>query len=336
MKVARKLLRIPLAVIAGLSALAVAGVAAVRQPSRGQIPAPRCSAADPKILERHVRYLSAEIEPRSNTRSLGLAASYIKSELTRPGAEVSIQRYFAGMAPAPAGESGPEQQNIIARFGGTSGPLVVVGAHYDVYGELPGADDNASGVAGLLELGRLLSACPPPGPVELVAYSTEEPPYFGSDQMGSAVHASSLHEAGTEVTAMICLEMIGYFVEEQPASLPLLRFIYPRHGYFAAVVGRMSDRQLVRTVKKCFRGATDLPVYSYTGPTSIGADLSDHRNYWHNGYHAVMITDTAFLRNPNYHTAGDTADTLDYPRMAKVVDGTLSSVLHLSTQSQSH
>jgi hypothetical protein len=332
MKIARKLLRVPIAVIAGLSALAVAGVAAVRQPNRGQIHVQPCSAADPENLKRHVSYLSAEIEPRNNTESLGLAASYIERELTLPGAEMSVQKYFAGMAPAPAGE--PEQKNIIARFGGMNGPLVVVGAHYDVCGELPGADDNASGVAGLLELGRLLSACPPEGPVELVAYSTEEPPYFGSDQMGSAVHASSLRKAGVDVAAMICLEMIGYFVEEQPATVPMLKFIYPQHGYFAAAVGRLSDRRLVRAVKKCFRGSTDLPIYSYTGPTSIGADLSDHRNYWFNGYNAVMITDTAFLRNPNYHTAGDTADTLDYVRMAKVVDGVMSSVLHLSQSSQ--
>jgi hypothetical protein len=328
MKLARKLIRIPIAVVAGLSTLALAGVAAVRQPNRGQIETKPCAPADPEILKRHVYYLSSEIEPRNNTRTLELTASYIERELTLPGAEVSVQPYFAGMAPAPAGE--PNQRNVIARFGGNDGPLVVVGAHYDVCGAQPGADDNASGVAGLLELGRLLSACPPDGPVELVAYSTEEPPYFGSEQMGSAVHASSLREAGVDVTAMICLEMIGYFVDKQPATVPMLRFVYPSHGYFAAVVGRMGDRRLVRTIKKCFRGATDLPIYSYTGPTSIGADLSDHRNYWFNGYHAVMITDTAFMRNPNYHTSGDTPDTLDYSRMAKVVDGVMSSVLHLS------
>ncbi|MCI5222697.1 MAG: M28 family peptidase, partial [Candidatus Electrothrix sp. AR4] len=135
-----------------------------------------------------------------------------------------------------------------------------------------------------------------------------------------------------KVKAMICLEMIGYFVEKQDYFSWALRLAYPRNGLYAAIVGRWQDRQLAKTVKRSFNGASDLQALSYSGPILFGADLSDHRNYWRHGYPAVMITDTAFLRNPNYHTRKDTAETLDYQRMAKVVDGVLSSVLKLNAE----
>ena len=318
-----------LVVVFVILVVAVIGVwVGLRQPNTGAIAMPVSSRSDPDALRRHVTALSTELAPRSfrNRENLLKIADYIKREFEAAGADVRCREYFA----ESGGSGETEQTNVVARFGGSSGPLVVVGAHYDTFGELPGADDNASGVAGLLELGRLLGAHEPQGPVELVAYSTEEPPFFGSEQMGSALHALDLAEGNTQVTAMICLEMIGYFVPRQPAEIPALKLVYPHHGFFAAVVGRWADRGLARVVKKCFRGASDLPVVSYSGPTSIGADLSDHRNYWQHGYPAVMITDTAFMRNPNYHTGGDTADTLDYVRMAQVVDGVFNSVLHLS------
>ena len=209
---------------------------------------------------------------------------------------------------------------------------MVVGAHYDVCEDLPGADDNASGVAGVLELARLLDARVLRSPVELVAFSTEEPPYFRSPDMGSAVHARSLRAAGAEVRAMISLEMIGYFAPSQHHRALLLSLVYPHRGDFIAVVGRWADRGLVREAKKCIRGATAVPPVSYSGPVGVGADLSDHLNYWVAGFPAFMITDTAFLRNPNYHRASDTAVTLNYRRLAGVVDGVLSTVVHLANE----
>jgi Zn-dependent M28 family amino/carboxypeptidase len=207
---------------------------------------------------------------------------------------------------------------------------VVIGAHYDVFGDLPGADDNASGVAGLLELARLLEGMNLPTAVELVAYSSEEPPFFGGPQMGSAVHVAALKSAAVSVRAMISLEMIGCFTERQPHQGIILTTIYPRHGRFIALAGRWDDRDLVADAKKCFRGASPIETVSYSGPTGLGADLSDQRNYWAAGIPAFMVTDTAFMRNPNYHTATDTADTLDYERMADVVDGVLSTVVMLA------
>jgi len=220
---------------------------------------------------------------------------------------------------------GAPYRNVIARFGPTQGPLLVIGAHYDADHDTPGADDNASGIAGLLELARLLGVHPPPRPVELVAYSLEELPYFRTESMGSVQHARALVEARRDVQLMIAMEMIGYFRDDpgsQSFPVQALSALYPDRGNFIAVVGRFGDFSALRRVKALFTGATDLPVESINAPRSVtGIDFSDHASYWHFGIPALMITDTSFFRNPNYHGAGDTPDTLDYARMAKVVSG---------------
>jgi Zn-dependent M28 family amino/carboxypeptidase len=197
-------------------------------------------------------------------------------------------------------------RNVIASLGPATGPLLVVGAHYDSFGDFgpnPGADDNASGTAGLLELARLLHGRSLRQRVELVAYANEEPPWFGSPWMGSTVHARSLR--GQDVRGMICLEMIGYFTETQPAPSWLFRLLYPDRGDFVVVAGRWADRDLTRRVKQAIRGS-EFPTHSFTAPRSAGIDASDQRSYWDAGIPAVMVTDTAFVRNPHYHSAGDT------------------------------
>ena len=306
-------------------ALMWAGLAwGFRQPNVGNEPYPSgAGRADAARLEKHVRFLAAPDDWRSvhNASGMARAADYITSAFAETGAVVSEQRYKAGPV---------ETKNVIARFGLEARPRVVIGAHYDVYTDLPGADDNASGVAGLLELARLLQGMNLPTAVELVAYSSEEPPFFGGREMGSAVHVAALNDAAVKVRAMIALEMIGYFTDQQPHQGILLGTIYPRHGRFIALVGRWADRDLVADAKKCFRGASPLEVVSYSGPTGLGADLSDQRNYWAAGVPAFMVTDTAFMRNPHYHTATDTAETLDYQSMAKVVDGVLNTVVMLA------
>lgn len=297
----------------------------VRQPNLGSEPFPAGTRAEPAALEAHVRYLASTEPPRNWQHAEGLqrAADYIADRLSKTRARCWQQPYRARTL---------EAKNVIADFGPPSGPLVVVGAHYDVFGPLPGADDNASGVAGLLELARLLDTRTLKTPVELVAFSTEEPPFFGGPEMGSYVHAQSLRRAGIRARAMIALEMIGYYSAEQPDAALLLHLVYPHRGDFACIVGRWSDRELVRIAKRCFRGASDLPVVSYSGPVAIGADLSDHRNYWGAGIPAIMVTDTAYLRNNAYHTAGDVSSRLDYVRMANVVDGVLATVIHLANK----
>lgn len=149
--------------------------------------------------------------------------------------------------------------------------------------------------------------------------------------MGSAVYADSMKKQKIPVRIMICLEMIGYFSDakgSQKFPAPLLKLFYPSQGNFIAVVGKMDQISAVRRVKKAMQGSSVLPVFSINAPTFVqGIDFSDHRSYWQAGYDAVMITDTSFYRNPNYHTAKDTADTLDYDKMAMVVQGVYASVL---------
>ncbi|HVG25926.1 MAG TPA: M28 family peptidase, partial [Thermoanaerobaculia bacterium] len=134
--------------------------------------------------------------------------------------------------------------------------------------------------------------------------------------------------SGVPVRGMICLEMVGFYTARQPWPNRLFRFIYPSRGDFIGVAGGWSDRELTREVKRAIAGSGGIEVVSFTGPRET-SDASDHRNYWSHGWPAVMVTDTAFLRNPHYHTTGDTAATLDYSKMARVIDGVLSAVLHL-------
>ena len=318
-----------------LGSLAVlSGVAAflVTQPTFGALPFLGGGRAEADRLREHVEFLTVAAAPRDSDHpeSLDRAADYIRNHFSRTGARVRDQAFTA---------RGHTYRNVIASFGPDSlgsgrGPLLVVGAHYDAFGDFggnPGADDNASGTAGLLELARLLDGARLKNPVQLVAFTNEEPPFFASPWMGSAVHARSL---GTQpIQGMICLEMIGYFAAEQEWPHPFFRWLYPDRGDFIGVVGRWGDWRMTRQVERAMRGARGVPVLSFNGPRALAIDASDQRSYWDRGYPAVMITDTAFLRNPHYHTPGDTAATLDYSRMAGVVDGVLNAVLHLAGRS---
>jgi Zn-dependent M28 family amino/carboxypeptidase len=286
-------------------------------------------SVDPARLEAHVRALSEVHHPRSVDvpERLAAGANYVREALRQAGAMPISQAFDY---------EGKRFENIVARFGPKTGPLLVIGAHYDSHGAVergayvhtPGADDNASGVAALIELARLLTLNPPARPVELVAYTLEEPPVFRTAYMGSAVHASSLRAAGRDVELMISLEMVGYFsAAEATQSYPLpgMRFIYPDRGDFIAVVSRWGDWAETRRAKRLMAASTDLPVWSINAPKWVpGIDFSDHLNYWEMGIPAVMVTDTAFYRNHEYHRSGDTWDRLDYPRMAKVVQAVYS------------
>lgn len=297
------------------------------QPLLGRAQSSSTRIVDPARLEAHVRKLSVEFAPRdvSHLENLDRAAAYIADQFRQTGASVSEQPYNV---------QSRSYRNVTASFGPDTSERIVVGAHYDSAGPLPGADDNASGVAGLLELARLLGSQPPSIRVELVAFSTEEPPYFGSTGMGSSVHAISLRNRNVKVRAMLSLEMIGYFSDahgSQHFPVGLLGAFYPSTGNFIGVVGRVSDGLLVRQVKKAMSNAAPLPVYSINAPSFIpGVDFSDQLNYWEAGYGAVMITDTAFYRNRNYHTEHDTAEKLDYKRMAMVVEGVYSAVTEIA------
>ncbi len=278
-------------------------------------------------LKTHVQMLSETFSPRDyrNTENLDRTAKYIKRAFEQAQGRVSEQPYTT---------NGKSYRNISALFGPQTNERIVIGAHYDVCQPLPGADGNASGVAGLLELAPLLSQSALPLQIELVAYTLEEPPFFRSEVMGSAVHAAMLKQQGIAVRAMFSLEMIGYFSDESSSQNfpnPILKLFYPSRGNFIAIVGSFGQIGLVRKVKRAMRSTTLLPVHSMNAPGWLpGIDFSDHLNYWRQDFPAVMITDTSFYRNENYHTAQDTLEKLDYNRMAKVVQAVYAAILELA------
>jgi len=286
-------------------------------------PAPASPAASAQRLQTHVTTLSTAFAGRShdNLAQLEGAAAYVEAQLQAAGHLVENQRFRA---------AGRNYRNLVVKLGPDTQDAVVIGAHYDVFGELPGADDNASGVAGLLELARLLKGLPLERRVELVAYANEEPPFFRTAWMGSAVHARSVQAAGKRTALMLSLECIGYF-SDAPASqaypIALLDLLYPTTGDFIALIGFDADGAVSRRVKAAMRSGTSLPVHSINAPRAVtGVDFSDHLNYAAQGAPAMMVTDTAFLRNRAYHTSQDTADRLDYRRMAQVVDAVVAVI----------
>ena len=285
--------------------------------------------ADKTRLYADVAFL-ASLQPARNylnLESLNRAADYIKAGFEQLRCTVTEQAFEA---------DGRRYRNIIASFGPPEAARIVIGAHYDVDGDQPGADDNASAVAGMLETARLLHQHQPELQYrfDFVAYPNEEQPYAATEYMGSAVHAKSLHEAGAAVRAMVCYEMIGYF-SDAPGSQQFpdqaLAACYPHVGNFIIVLGKMGQEAFTQHMQQQMQAhAGSLDVQQISLPESMPlATLSDHRNYWTYGYDAVMISDTSFLRNPHYHQPIDTIDTLDFARMAQVVDGVLGAVLAL-------
>jgi Zn-dependent M28 family amino/carboxypeptidase len=271
-------------------------------------------------LKKTVNILANEIGSRGyfQTDALERAADYITSELGYYGYAVSLQPYEA---------EGRSYKNIFVEIEGKKTPekILVIGAHYDTVTGTPGADDNASGIAVLLELARLFAKGSFNKTLQFVAFTLEEPPFFYTKNMGSYLYAESLYKKGRNVEGMICLESIGYFVdrsESQFFPLGFFRWFYPNKGNFIAFVGNFQSKGFLNRVKSGFKKGTDLPVESISTFSIIpGIDFSDHRSFWKFGYNALMVTDTAFYRNPNYHTVGDIPETLDFERMAEVVLG---------------
>mgnify|MGYP001603560296 CR=1 FL=1 len=276
-------------------------------------------------LKSHVIFLSEKIGERNylDTEKLDKAADYIEEKFRSYKCNVKRQSFKA---------ENKTYYNIEAEVKGASDKdkIIIIGAHYDTITGTPGADDNASGVAGILELARLASEKPLPYTIRLVAFALEEPPFFRTKNMGSYVYAESLKKEGLKIEGMVSLEMIGYFCDKdgcQYYPLPFFRWFYPDKGNFLAFVGNIRSRQFTLKMKKAFQKSSSLPVESLNTISLVpGVDLSDHLSFWRFGYPAFMITDTAFYRNPHYHGYGDRADTLDYKRMAEFVRGFFKAV----------
>jgi len=275
-------------------------------------------------LARHVRMLSDQIGDRRTARyaQLRQAELYITGQMQTVGLRLETQEYIAG---------GFAVRNLFARIPGTDGylPKWIVGAHYDTC-DNPGADDNASAVAGLIEAARLLVREKLRRSLEIVFFVNEEPPYFQTREMGSRVYLERAKENGKRIEGAIILEMIGYF-DPKPGSqkypVPLGRFL-PDTGDFLAVVGNFQSRPLAETFARGFREGTDLKVIPFAEDLPWIEELtwSDHASFWREKIPAVMLTDTSFHRNPNYHTGRDTWDTLDYNSLRRAVLGLAAAI----------
>lgn len=288
--------------------------------------------ASPEALEKHLKVIVEEkADPHAfrnflNLEELNRVAAYVKKQFQDMGYACEYQTYVLEFISEQR-----EYRNVMCTLPGQSTELehLVIGAHYDVHGAQDGADDNGSGVVGLLELGRLLVKHQEkiPYAIELVAYTLEEPPYFGTEDMGSYRHAELLQQRvkqdNLKVRGMISLEMIGFFTEKETQEYPagVLRPFYPEQGNYIAAVSNFGSGWMTR--KTC-RAMEKIPFACerLMAPSILpGVDFSDHRNYWAFGFDAIMITDTAFFRNKNYHEVTDTMATLDFVKMGQVVDG---------------
>jgi len=276
-------------------------------------------------LSSVVHKLAGEIGTRNYRHydRLEMAKDFIAQEFEKSGYEVSYQTYSV---------NNQSFSNIIAAKGNAleKNPLII-GAHYDSCFN-PGADDNGSAVAGMLSLARLLSKEKGIDRIVFVAFVNEEPPFFQTGTMGSRVFTKFLKEGNIKIQGAIVLEMIGYYSNDwfSQKYLPLLGPFFPNKGNFVGIVGDFQSHKLVGKLAKGFKNASRFPLRTIVAPRSIpGINFSDHWSFWQENYPAVMVTDTAYLRNKNYHQQTDLPETLNYEYMAEVVWGLRSAVLGL-------
>ncbi|KPJ99937.1 MAG: hypothetical protein AMJ60_03250 [Desulfobacterales bacterium SG8_35] len=279
-------------------------------------------------LRGHVFMVAGEIGERNILlpQKLNAAAAYIKKVWQEQDFAVQFQEYTARDV---------KSANLIIEIPGTSLPeqIVLIGAHYDTVPGSPGANDNGSGLASLLEVSRLLAGIKPARTVRFVAFTNEEPPFFLRRDMGSRVYASRSRSLNENIVAMLSLETMGYYSEvpnSQEYPFPF-SFFYPHTANFIGFVGNIRSRQLVRLSLAAFRRTTQFPSEGTAAPewfTGIG--WSDHWSFWREGYRAIMITDTAFFRYAYYHTRQDTPEKINYDRLARVTSGLSHVIVELA------
>jgi Zn-dependent M28 family amino/carboxypeptidase len=323
-------------ILALLAAVAGGGWYSMWTPGRSyRGPLPPLTAEETEVASRlkgHVERLAGEIGERNLWRhdALGKAATYIEGELRARRYTTASQAFDV---------QGRSVRNVEAELRGSSRPdeIVVVGAHYDSVSGCPGADDNASGVAALIELARWYEASASSAArttlkgratnartIRFVGFVNEEPPFFQTADMGSLRYAARARERGERIVAMISVESVGYYADapdSQRYPFPFNLF-YPSTGDFIAFVGNVASRGLLHNAMRSFRDHARLPSEGAAAPAWIeGVGWSDHWAFWQHGYPAIMVTDTALFRYAHYHTARDTPDKLDYARMARLVTG---------------
>jgi Zn-dependent M28 family amino/carboxypeptidase len=271
------------------------------------------------LLRRHIGTLAGTIGERNlwSYPALVQAADYIDGEFRTSGYQTLRPSFEVSRLPV---------SNIEASVPGTSraGEILVLGAHYDTVNGCPGANDNATGVAALLELARRFASRPHRRTIRFVAFVNEEPPFFRTPRMGSVVYANAARVRGDRIIGMLALETMGYYSDargSQPYPAPVAGF-YPNVGNFIGFVSNVASARLLIKARRAFRQRTPFPVRAAAVPGAIpGVGWSDHWSFWQAGYRAMMVTDTAPFRYPWYHTAEDTPDKVSADKLAHVVDG---------------
>ena len=304
--------------------------------------------------ERHPflsrKHLDAALEyVRSCWQSYGLSVasdefSYMGERFVNLIARPSISKTIAGPSPdtklhhrntaaitdSPCDKNSRGKSDLDQQFGVGAGPRLIIGAHVDTVPGSPGADDNASGVAAMLEVSRLIAQEQLPMPLEFVLFTLEE-----LGMVGSAHYAATLCRAKTPIQGMLSLEMIGFTETKGHQNYPwFLRNRFPDTGNFLGLAGNRRSRSLLETVAYAIRSIDGLPVETLVLPGNgwifPEARLSDHSPFWDRGYPALLVTDTAFFRNPNYHQPSDTVETLDLAFLEKVTQGLISTIEYLT------
>lgn len=281
-------------------------------------------------LSGHVHRLASDIGERnvSHPGELAAAAAYIEETWHGQGYTVKRQTYDV---------HGVDCANLEVEMPGTGSPgeILLVGAHYDSVLGSPGANDNGTGVAALLELSRHFTSLAPERTIRFAAFVNEEPPYFYTAQQGSRRYARAARERGDTIRLMVCLETIGCYRDE-PGSQgypPLFRFFYPDRGNFIAFVSNLRYRRILRRFHEIFSSVSEFPSQRVAAPGWIpGVAWSDHLSFWRHGYPALMVTDTAFYRYPHYHAPSDLPGQVDYPGLARLTRGLAAALDTIARQ----
>ncbi len=279
-------------------------------------------------LETHVWFLSAEIGPRNiaHAGTLDRTFNYVAGVSREVGYATTEQVFDVGHNTV---------KNLEVEVPGNThkDEIIVVGAHYDTQANAPGADDNASGVAGVLGIARLLSGKVFARTIRFLAFVNEEPPYFQGQGMGSLVYAKRCRERQENITGAVILEMIGYYSDAKGSQQYPRPFnlVFPSRGNFIGFVGNASSASFLRQCVGAFRQCASFPSEGAICPDRLpDAGFSDHWSFWQQSYPGIMVTDTAYYRNTYYHTPEDTADKLDFESMARVVHGLAGMVEELA------
>ncbi len=285
-------------------------------------PLPPLSAKEIELqiqLKRDVNALASKIGRRNidNYQNLVAAQEFLDRELTQVGYTVRGQKYTV---------DGKTFSNLEVEIPGSSlaEQILVIGGHYDSAFTSPGANDNATGAAAVLALAREFVGTKPQRTLRFVEFTNEEPPFFQTKNMGSLVYAKAAKERGDEIVGMFSLETLGYFTDKANTQKypPPLSWLYPSQGNFIGLISDLDSRELLRNTIRSFRAQAKFPSEGAALPNVIqGVDWSDHWSFWQQGYQALMITDTALFRYPHYHTAEDTAEKIDFEKLARVTSG---------------